>query len=82
MNNNLYDSVTLAPYVFDYEDSKSESWHRAKKIRVVFMVKQSPRALFSVIENCVCFGRRFKTIIKLLKNCRGRKFFQNYAEKN
>ena len=36
-----------------------------KKIREVFMVKQSLRALFSVIKNRGCkFGRRFKTIIK------------------
>ena len=26
---------TLAPDVFDYEDSKSESWHRAKKISLL-----------------------------------------------
>ena len=31
----------LAPHVFDYNDSKSESWHSAKKIREVFMVYKS-----------------------------------------
>ena len=30
----------LAPDVFDYGDSKSESWNRAKKIREVFMVNK------------------------------------------
>ena len=50
----------LAPHVFDYGDSKSESWHRAKKIREVFMVNKSTRALCFVMENRVCFGRRFK----------------------
>ena len=32
---------TLAPAVFDYENSKSESWHRAKKIREVNSVNKS-----------------------------------------
>ena len=27
----------LAPDVFDYKDSRSESWHSAKKILEVFM---------------------------------------------
>ena len=56
---------TLAPDVFDYGDSKSESWHRAKKIRKVFMVNKSSRALLAVIENRVSFGRRIKTMIKI-----------------
>ena len=55
----------LAPDVFVYGDSKSESWHRDKKIRDIFMVNKSPRALLSVMENRVCFDRRFKTIIKI-----------------
>ena len=55
----------LAPDVYDYGDSKSESWHRAKKIREVFMVNKSARAPFSVLENRVCFGPRFKTITKI-----------------
>ena len=55
----------LAPDVFDYGDSKSESWLSAKKIREVFMVNKSPRTLFVVMENRVCFGRRFKTMIKI-----------------
>ena len=54
----------LAPNVVDHGDSKSESWHRTKKIREVFMVNKSARALFSVMENRVYFRRRFKTIIK------------------
>ena len=36
----------LAPAVFDYEDSKSESWHSAKKIREVFLDYKSPPPLF------------------------------------
>ena len=55
----------LAPDVFDYGDSKSESWQRAKKIREVFMVNKSSHALFAVMKNRVCFGRRFKTMIKI-----------------
>ena len=55
----------LAPDVFDYGDSKSESWHLAKKIREVFMVNKPSRAPFAVMENRVCFGRRFKTMIKI-----------------
>ena len=55
----------MAPDVFDYGDSKSESWHRAKKIQEVFMVNKSSRAIFAVMENRVCFGRRFKTMIKI-----------------
>ena len=55
----------LAPDVFDYGDSKSESWHRGKKIREVFMLNKSSRVLFAVMENRVCLGRRFKTIIKI-----------------
>ena len=55
----------LAPDVIDYGDSQSESWKSAKKIREVFMVNKSASALFSVIENRVSFGRRFKTIIKI-----------------
>ena len=35
------------------------------KIQEEFIVNKSPRALFSVIENRVCFGRRIKTIIKI-----------------
>ena len=60
----LVHNKILASDVFYYGDSKSESWHRAKKNSKVFMVKQSPRALFAVIENRVCFSQRFKTIIK------------------
>ena len=56
----------LAPDVFDYGDSKSESWHRTKKIREVFLAYKSPRTLLSVLKNPVCFGRRFKTIIKII----------------
>ena len=37
-----------------------------KKIREIFMANKSPRTLFSVMENRVCFGRRLKTIIKII----------------
>ena len=73
----------LALDVFDYGDSKSEIWHRAKKIREVLMVNKSPRALFPVIENRVCFGRRFKTIIKIyLKTVGAGNFFSKLCLKN
>ena len=52
----------LAPDVFDYGDSKFESWHRAKKI---FMVNKSSRALVAVMKSRVSFDRRFNTIIKI-----------------
>ena len=56
---------TLAPAVFDYEDSKSESCHHAKKIREVNSVNKSTRTLL-VVKNRVYFGRRLKTKIKLI----------------
>ena len=37
----------LAPDVFNYLDSKSESWHRAKKIREAFMDNKSSPSHFS-----------------------------------
>ena len=52
----------LAPDVFDYGDSKSESWHRAKKMREVFMVSKSSRALFAVMENRVCLAAALKQL--------------------
>ena len=55
----------MALDVFNYGDSKSESWHRAKKIREVFMVNKSSREIFAVMENSVCFGRRYKTMITI-----------------
>ena len=54
----------MASDVIDYGDSKYESWHSAKKIREVCLAYKSPHALFSVLKHRVCFGRRFKTIIK------------------
>ena len=50
----------LASDVFDYGHFKSESRHRAKKIREVFIINKLSRAIFAVMENRVCFGRRFK----------------------
>ena len=50
----------LAPDVFDYGDSKSESWHRAKKIREVFLAYKSPRALFSVLKIVFVLAGDFK----------------------
>ena len=40
----------LAPDVFDYGDSKSESWHRARKIREE---KFSLRTFFSNGKSCL-----------------------------
>ena len=56
---------TLAPAVIDYEDSKSESWHHAKKIREVNSVNKPTRTLLFVVKYRVYFGRRLKTKIKL-----------------
>ena len=39
------------------------------------MVNKSPRALFSVIENRVCFGRRFETIINIYFKTEGAENF-------
>ena len=50
----------LAPDVFDYGDSKSESWHLAKKIQEAFMVNKLSRALFAVMENGVFFAAALK----------------------
>ena len=47
-----------------------------KQIRDVFLANNPPRALFSVMENRVCFGRRFKTIIKNLKRVGAGKFLK------
>ena len=56
---------TLAHAVLEYEDSKSESWHHAKKIREVNSVNKPTRTLLFVVKNRVYFGRRLKTKIKL-----------------
>ena len=56
----------LAPDVFDYGDSKSESWHRAKKNSRNFYGLQIASRTFVRIEKSCLFGRRFKTIIKII----------------
>ena len=56
---------TLAPAVLAYEDSKSGSWHHAKKIREVNSVNKSTRTLLFILKNRAYFGRRLKTKIKL-----------------
>ena len=43
----------LAPDVFDYGDSKSESWHRAKKIREVFGLQIASRTFFRLKKSCL-----------------------------
>ena len=57
---------TLAPAVFDNEDSKSESWHRAKKIREVYLINKSTPTLIFVPKYRVYFVRRLNTKIKLI----------------
>ena len=57
---------TLAPAVLEYEDSNSESWHHAKKIREVNSVNKSTRSLLFVLKNRVYFGHRLKPKIKLI----------------
>ena len=54
----------LAPDVFNYADSKSETWHRAKKVREVFMYYKS---LTFVVMKYHVFCRRFYTIKKYEK---------------
>ena len=53
----------LAPDVFNYADSKSEIWNRAKKVREVFMYYKSP----TFCNEKSCFCRRFYTIKKYFK---------------
>ena len=59
---------TLAPTVFDYEDSKSESCNRD-----IFVQQIDPHTCFLIIKNHVYFGRQLKTYFyqnfKRLKNC-------------
>ena len=57
---------TLAPAVRENEDSLSESWYHAKKIREVNSVNKSTRTLLFVVKNRVYFVRRLKTKIKLI----------------
>ena len=45
----------LAADVFDDADPDSENWHRAKKIREVFMENESSTQLLVVVENHVHF---------------------------
>ena len=56
------DNKMLAPDVFEYEDSKSKSWHRAKKFEK-YLWTTNPS--FAVIKNRVFIHRRFSTIIKI-----------------
>ena len=51
----------LLPAVWDHADSKSESWHHAKKIREVFSLNKSTRKNSSAAKNRVSFGPRLKT---------------------
>ena len=48
------------------------------KIREVF-TKNQFFFQFSVIQNRVFIYRCFKTIIKIIENCKGGKCFKNYA---
>ena len=69
----------LAPAVFDYEDSKSESWHRAKKIREVFLDYKSPPPLFLYRKIVISFRGAVVQIKNYLKTVKGEKFFKNFA---
>ena len=67
----------MAPAIFNHADSKSENWHRAKKIREVFSLNKSTRPLFFVTKNRVCFCPCLKTKIKFIKKHKGpRKFWK------
>ena len=50
----------LAPDVFNYKDSKSKSWHRAKISRSIY----GQPTLFSVTNNHVNFNQLYSKIIK------------------
>ena len=54
-DNQIVLNKILAPDLFDYKDSKSESWHSAKKIREVFMDNKSAPPPCFVMKNCVLF---------------------------
>ena len=67
---------TLAPELFDYEDSKSERWPRAEKIREVYSVNKSTSRLLFVIKNHY-FDRQLKTTIKTnLETLKGENCFE------
>ena len=67
----------MPPAEFNHADSKSENWHRAKKIREVFSLNKSTRPLFFVAKNRVCFYPCLKTKIKFIKKHNGpRKFLK------
>ena len=72
----------LLPAVFDHADSKSKSWHRAKKMQEVFSLNKSTRPLFFGAKNRVCFGPRWKTNIKFITQHKGPgKFFKIMLKK-
>ena len=50
----IKDKNILAPDVFNYADSKSESWYRAKKFEKYLWTTKCPPLLF-VIKNRVFF---------------------------
>ena len=72
----------LAPAVFDYEDSKSESWHSAKKIREVFLDYKSPRHFLLYKNIVISFGGAVVQIKNYLQTVKREKFFRNFAWKS
>ena len=69
---------TLAPAVSDYEDSKSESWHHAKKIREVNSVNKPTRTLLFVVKKSCLFWPPVKNknkinykTLRAVKTCKG-----------
>ena len=66
----------MAPDAFDNGDSKSESWHGAKKIREVIMVNKSVCALLSVMENRVVLAAALKNNKNNLKNVEAENFLK------
>ena len=74
----VYEILALA--VFDCEDPKSKSWHRAKKI--IFCLQIDPHNSFRT-KNRVYFGRRLKPKNRTnLETLNARKFFGFMHEKS
>ena len=72
---------TLAPDVFDYEDSKSESWYRAKISSISISVFQIVPVTFfrekRVEKSCYYQSAMFYNYKNYLKHVGGRNVFEN-----
>ena len=69
----------VASDVFNYEDSKSESWHSAKEVRKVFVFR--PRHLFCNEKLCFHLAELLYKYKNNLKSVKREKVFENFARK-